>query len=130
MVALVQMAVDHEPVQLWIGLVRLIIGGDDDRHVVDADTAAALVADIGLDDLLVDVLGDGVPGIVPLGHDIGNGCHDGRQIFYALSVRTHGQTLVSVCVENIIPHIPSICNRLRPFVEDGFFSLPFAADLL
>ncbi|OLA30666.1 MAG: hypothetical protein BHW30_02775 [Firmicutes bacterium CAG_194_44_15] len=116
MVALVQMAVDHEPVQLWIGLVRLII--------------AALVADIGLDDLLVDVLGDGVPGIVPLGHDIGNRCHDGRQIFYALSVRTHGQTLVSVCVENIIPHIPSICNRLRPFVEDGFFSLPFAARLL
>ena len=96
MVALVDTAVHHEVVQLRIGLHRLVVRGDDHGHVADADAAAPLFADIRLDDLLIDVLGDGVLCVVPLGHDVGDGRHDRRQVLYSRSVRTHGQTLDSV----------------------------------
>lgn len=96
MVALVDAAVHHEVVQLGICLHRLVVRGDDDGHVVDAHAAAALFADVGLNGLLVDVLGDGVPGIVSLGHDVGHRRHDGRQVFDSRSVRAHGQVLDSV----------------------------------
>ena len=97
-VALVDAAVHHKVVQLGIGLHRLVVGGDDDRHVVDADAAAPLLADVGLEDLLINVLGDAVLGVVALGHDIGDRRHDGRQIFYSRSVRTHRHILDSVWI--------------------------------
>lgn len=110
MVALVEVTVDHEPVELGVGLVCLIIGGDNDRHVVEADAGAAFLADVRLDELLVDILGDAVPRVISLGHDVGNGSHNGRQVFYALSVRTHGQFLDSVCGSTIIDHIAADCK--------------------
>ena len=95
-VAPVDVAVHHEVVQLGVGLYRLVVCGDDDGHVVDAHAAAALFADVGLNGLLVDVLGDGVPGIVSLGHDVGHRRYNGRQVFDSRSVRAHGQVLDSV----------------------------------
>ena len=94
MVALIEMTVDHKPVELGVGLVRLVVRGDDHRHVVDAHTAPPLFADIRLDDLLVDVLRDGVPGVIPLGHDVGDGRHQRRQVLYAGSIRAHGKALL------------------------------------
>ena len=91
-ITLINLTVHHEIVQLRIFQGGLIVSGDDDAHVVQAHTGAALVADEGLDDLLVDILRDGVPGVIALGHDIGNGRHQRRQVFYAGSVGTHGKS--------------------------------------
>ena len=133
MVALIEMTVDHKPVELGVGLIGLVIGGDDHRHVVDADPSAPFFADIGLDALLVDVFGDGVPGIVPLGHDVGNGCHDGWQVLYSLSVRAHEQFLDSVCIVSIIDHMAADCKLLFSFPNrcgKEIFSLPFRTMLI
>ena len=133
MVALIEMTVDHKPVELGVGLIGLVIGGDDHRHVVDADPSAPFFADIGLDALLVDVFGDGVPGIVPLGHDVGNGCHDGGQVLYSLSVRAHEQFLDSVCIVSIIDHMAADCKLLFSFPNrcgKEIFSLPFRTMLI
>ena len=133
MVALIEMTVDHKPVELGVGLIGLVIGGDDHRHVVDADPSAPFFADIGLDALLVDVFGDGVPGIVPLGHDVGNSCHDGGQVLYSLSVRAHEQFLDSVCIVSIIDHMAADCKLLFSFPNrcgKEIFSLPFRTMLI
>ena len=93
-VAAVNAAVHDEVVQLGIAQHRLVIGGDDDAHMVQPHPSPAVGADEVLDDLLIDVLGDGVPGVVALGHDIGNGRHQRRQVLYAGSIRAHGKALL------------------------------------
>lgn len=89
MVALVDLAVHHEVVQLRILQSGLIVGGDDHAHVVEPHPLAPLVADEFLDHFLVDIFRNGILCIVPLGHDVGNGCHQRRQIFHAGTVGTH-----------------------------------------
>ena len=88
-VAAINAAVHHKIIELWIAQHRLVIGGDDDAHMVQPDSGPAVGADKVLDDLLVDVLGNGVPCVVALGHDIGDGRHQRRQILYAGSIRAH-----------------------------------------
>ena len=95
MVAPVDPAVHHEVVQLGVIQDRPVVGGNQQRHMVDADAAAALFPDIGLDQFLVDIFGDGVLGVIPFGHNIGNRRHNGRDIFYAGTVWTHGMFLAS-----------------------------------
>ena len=80
MVAPINFSVHHEVVQLWIIQHRPVVGGDDDTHVVQAYALPPPMADVGLYGLLVDVLGDGVPRIVALGHDVGDGRHQRRQV--------------------------------------------------
>lgn len=88
-VAPINFSVHHEVVQLWIIQHRPVVGGDDDTHVVQAYALPPPMADVGLYSLLVDVLGDGVPCIVALGHDVGDGRHQRRQVFHSGSVRSH-----------------------------------------
>ena len=89
MVALIDLAVHHKVIQLRIFQHRPVVGGDNHAHVVQAHTLPPLGANEILDDLLVNVLCNGVPGIVPLGHDVRNGRHQRRQIFYTCTVGTH-----------------------------------------
>ena len=96
MIALVDLAVHDEVIQLGIFQHRLVVGGNNDRHVVDPHAFTALGADILLDKLLVDILGDGILRIIALGHDIGNRRHNGGKVLHSLSVRAHGSFLVSV----------------------------------
>ena len=118
MVALVNFTVHHKVVQLGILQGGLVIGGDDHAHVVEPHPLAPLVADELLDDLLVNVFCNGVPGVIPLGHDVGNGRHQGRQVFHAGTVGTH-RLFPLLIIAYSIQKINGNSNRLI-----GFFSAP------
>ena len=79
---------------------------------------APLVADELLDDLLVNVFCNGVPGVIPFGHDVGNGRHQGRQVFHAGTVGTH-RLFPLLIIAYSIQEINGNSNRLI-----GFFSPP------
>ena len=121
MVPLVDLAVHDEVVQLGVVHHGPVIGGDDHGHVVDPHAAAALFPDIGLDELLVDILGDGILGVIPLRHDIGDGRHDGRKVFDPLAVRTHGNSSILWFSTSIIRDSRRDCNHMAARI----FSLPF-----
>ena len=114
MIPLVYLAVHDEVVQLRVIHHGPVVGGDDDGHMVDPDAGAALFPDVGFDKLLVDIFGDGVLGVIPLGHDIGNGRHNGRKVFYPLAVRTHGDSSIlwfSMVFDFIIRDSVKDCNH-------------------
>ena len=118
MVALVNFAIHHKVVQLGILQGGLVIGGDNNAHVVEPHPLAPLVADELLDDLLVNVFCNGVPGVIPLGHDVGNGRHQGRQVFHAGTVGTH-RLFPLLMIAYSIQEINGNSNRLI-----GFFPPP------
>ena len=75
----------------------LVVGGDDHAHVVEPHTLPPLRTDEILNDFLVKILCYSVLGIVPLWHDVWNGRHQGRQIFYSGTIGAHEPIPLSVC---------------------------------
>ena len=110
-VPLVYLAVHDEVVQLGVIHHGPVVGGDDDGHMVDPDAGTALFPDVGLDQLLVNILGNGVLGVIPLGHDIGNGRHNGRKVFDPLAVRTHDDSSILWFSTFIIRDSGKDCNH-------------------
>ena len=87
--ALIDFAVHYEVVDLGVQQHCLIVGRQQQRHVVDPLSLLTLSAEVLLHKILVHILGDGIHCVVTLGHDIGDGCQNGRQTLHSLSVRAH-----------------------------------------
>ena len=97
MIALVDLAVHDEVVELGVLLHGLVVGGHDDGHVVQASAGAALFADVPFDDFFINIFGDCVLGVVALGHDVGDDRNNRSQSFNSFSVGTHRQFLNFLC---------------------------------
>ena len=92
MVALVYLRVHDEAVDLRVLLIRLEVGGEDQRHVGDAHALPPLALDVAAHRLHLGVLGDVVVRVIAARHDIGKRRNNGAGILDSGSVRTHGNT--------------------------------------
>lgn len=92
MVALVYLRVHDEAVDLRILLIRLEVGGEDQRHVGDAHALPPLALDVAAQRLHLGVLGDVIVRVIAARHDIGKRRNNGAGILDSGSVRTHGNT--------------------------------------
>ena len=95
-IALIDLAVHDEAVDLGIFLIGLEIGREQERHIRDADALAPFFLNVAAQDLHIGILGDEILRIVAPGHDIGQRRHDGGGFFDAGSVGTHGRFLFSL----------------------------------
>ena len=92
MVALVDLRVHDEAVDLRVLLIRLEVGGEDQRHVGDAHALPPLALNVAAHRLHLGVLGDVVVRVIAARHDIGKRRNNGAGILDSGSVRTHGNT--------------------------------------
>ena len=95
-VALIDLAVHDEAVDLRIFLIRLEVCRQNERHIRDADAFAALFLNVAAQDLHISVFGDEILRVVAPRHDIGQCRNDGGRLFHSGSVGTHGKFLFSL----------------------------------
>ena len=95
-IALIDLAVHDEAVDLGIFLIGFEVGREQKRHIGYADALAPLFLNVAAQDLHIGILSDKILRIIAPGHNIGQRRHDAGFFFDSCSVGTHGKFLFSL----------------------------------